>query len=93
MRMEELVPTVERDPLPAKIKGRRRPGRIDQVSPNLIPLLRNPPTADIPELLPGEVDLPPLEDEMAPATGIMFGLALSIPIWAAIAGTIWAVLR
>lgn len=92
-RVEELLPTVQQGLPPADIKGRRRPGRIDQLSPHLIPLLRDPSTADIPALLPGKVDLPPLQDDLVPVKGILFSLALSIPLWASIAMIVRAVLR
>ena len=77
----------------SKIKGRRRPGRNDQASPHLIALLRSPATADIPMPPSGELDTPPLGDDLMPARGIIFGLALSVPLWAGIAGVVWAVLR
>ncbi len=93
MRFTELLQTAEQVSPPAEIKSRRRPGRNDQASPHLIPLLRSPATADIPMPPFGELDTPPLGDDLAPVRGIIFGLALSVPLWAGIAGVVWAVLR
>lgn len=93
MRFKELLRTTERVATPAGIKDRRRPGRNNQVNPHLIPLLRDPATADIPASLPGEVEAPPLGDGIVPAQGIVFGLALSVPVWVWVAGVVWAVLR
>jgi len=75
------------------VEDRRRPGRHGQVSPHLTPLLRNPATADIPELCLGQVDAPPLGYDLGPARGLVFGLVLSVPLWAIIGGVVWAVLR
>ena|ERR1700693_1990636 len=69
--------------------SRRRPGRRDDVHPSLIPLLRG--TANpVPDDLPAVIAEPPAvsagleaeEDGLDPARGIIFGLALSVPIWA-----------
>lgn len=72
-------------------KDRRRPGRPDQVSPSLVPLLRTP---SVIEAAPASemADGPPLDDALAPARGIAIGLVLSVPLWAAIGGVVWAVL-
>lgn len=61
------------------VADRRRPGRVDDVSPELIPLLRKP-TADTPiEFDEDEVD------QTAAIRGVFFGVLISAPIWAAIA--------
>lgn len=65
---------------PAEIEERRRPGRNDQVSPPLIPLLRNPAS--------------PFGDEWAPVIDVTFGLALDVvSFWTGIAETLWGVRR
>jgi len=93
MRLKELLQTAEQASTPAEIKGRRRLGRNDKVSPHLIPLLRDPAAVDIPAPPLCETETPPLSDQLAPARGIAFGLVLSVPLWAVIAGAVWAVLR
>ncbi|HET7882540.1 MAG TPA: hypothetical protein VFL55_16765 [Acetobacteraceae bacterium] len=61
---------------------RRRPGRVDNVSPALISMLRG---CDAPA--------PPFEledgDALAPARGIVAGLVLSSAVWAAVIGSIF----
>jgi hypothetical protein len=71
------------------VADRRRPGRHGQVSPHLTPLLRNPATADIPELCLGQVDAPPLGYDLGPARGLVSGALLSVPLWAIIGGVVW----
>lgn len=59
------------------ITDRRRPGRLENVSPVLIPILRNAePTTEI------EFDE---VDQAAAIRGLAFGVLLSAPIWVAIA--------
>ncbi len=93
MRFNELPQTSEQASSPAGIKGRRRPGRNDQVSPHLIPLLRDPAPANIPAPPPCEMETLLFNDQLVPARGIIFGLVLSVPLWAIIAGAMWVVLR
>lgn len=93
MRFKELLRPAEQAPAPVEIKGRRRPGRNEQVSPHLIPLLRNPATVDIPAPLPVEIDPLPLGQDRAFIKGILVALALSVPLWAGIIGAVRAVLR
>jgi len=93
MQFKELLQTAERASTPAEIKSRRRLGRNDQVSPHLIPLLRDPAAIDILAPPPCETEAPPPSDQLAPARGIAFGLVLCVPLWAVIAGAVWAVLR
>ena len=81
------------------IADRRRPGRIDNVSPELLPLMRRSDLAAAgrsiaaePELIESagqSEELDPEGDAAAPARGIVFGLVLSVPIWAGI----WLLLR
>ena len=76
---------------------RRRAGRQD-VSPVLVPLLRHPADATgTPEILPAFAETPyrdflesdPFHDQMAPARGILLGLAISMLFWGAIGYTIF----
>jgi hypothetical protein len=64
------------------VPDQRRPGRLDRVSPALIPLLRDPApcvgTASYEDSDPG-----------APARGIVVGLLLSIPLWTLFGLGIW----
>jgi hypothetical protein len=60
---------------------RRRPGRIDNVSPELTPLLRSQP-----EPLLDADDRAPYD--LAAATGIAVGLLISGPIWVPILWTL-----
>jgi hypothetical protein len=68
--------------------SRRRPGRRDDAHPSLIPLLRGTasPIPDDPPMIGDpatiQVDQETEGDALAPARGIIFGIALSVPIWA-----------
>ncbi|HEX3573810.1 MAG TPA: hypothetical protein VHU42_04340 [Rhodopila sp.] len=69
--------------------SRRRPGRIENVHPALIPLLRGKAGIHFADESPFIADAPvehasmeQQKDALAPARGILFGIALSIPIWA-----------
>jgi len=68
----------------ALVEERRRPGRAP-VSPALLPLLRrggaDAITEPQPEFTEAEVEWE-AEDSMGPSRGIVFGLILSLPIWA-----------
>ena len=94
-KVKELPGAAKPDLAPAPLvsaaaKDRRRPGRPDQASPHLIPLLR---TADIEAAAASGIgDELPFEDALAPAKGIAVGLLLSVPVWAVIGGIVWAVL-
>ncbi|MDE2200797.1 MAG: hypothetical protein KGJ41_17440 [Rhodospirillales bacterium] len=69
---------------------RRRPGRQHDVSPQLIPLVRDPTrsTADAP--------MPIAEDgeshDLDTAIGILVGTLLSIPLWALLVLVAWSIL-
>ncbi len=97
MRFRELLRQAQHGPPPAKIKDRRRPGRGDQVSPHLIPLLRDPATVDIPAPLPDTLETPASGDDLAHLKGFPLSLAVSLvlgmPFWAWIAGIVRAVLH
>lgn len=75
----EEVPVL--DALPLR-QERRRAGRVANVSPALIPLLRDEgqPTCDDEELR---------GHDLAPATGILMSVLLSSPIWVAIGRIIY----
>lgn len=76
-----------------EVGGRRRPERNDQVSPHLIPLLRDPTTVGI---LPGPSDergAPPQEHHLTPLQRNILDLAPGAPLWASIGVLAWAVLR
>ncbi len=95
MTLEEPHQAIKPDPVRAPAaapKDRRRPDRSDQVSPNLLPLLRSAPVTETPPAVGGSEDMAPFDDALAPAKGIAVGLALSVPLWAAIGGIVWAVL-
>lgn len=77
----------------AGVDDRRRPNRLDQVSPNLISLLRGSASAEAPALLFDDVDALRLDEDLAPARGLAIGLMLAAPAWAIIGTLIWAVLR
>ena len=66
---------------PEVVAERRRPGRPETVHPNLISLLRHPATLESAET----ALVPPLHDDLRPATGIVVGIALSAPFWALLA--------
>ena len=96
MSLKELLPAAEQGPAPSvstALKTRRRPGRRDQVSPDLVPLLRSPTTADICDPLPGKMDAGFVEDNLASVKGIVFALLLSVPLWAGIVFAVWLVVR
>jgi hypothetical protein len=65
---------------PPVVRDRRREGRVQQVSPTLIPLLRDP--AHYVEL---DEDTNPL----ATAQGVMVGSLISVPLWGLIALGCW----
>ncbi len=68
----------------ALVEERRRPGRAP-VSPTLLPLLRRGGTDGVtePQSHSAEPDVEwEAEDSMGPSRGIVFGLILSLPIWA-----------
>ena len=90
---EVLETTTDPAPVPvvsAASKDRRRPGRADQASSHLLPLLR---TAEIEAAAASGIEEElPFEDALAPAKGIAVGLLLSMPVWAVVAGIVWAAL-
>jgi hypothetical protein len=65
---------------------RRRPGRLENVSPELIPILRS--NRPLPEF-PGQPDVPDHTDDLSSARGVLVGMAISIPIWCLIGAAAW----
>jgi len=96
-RFRELLQQAKRVPPSTNVGDRRRPGRDDQVSPHLIPLLRNPATVDIPAPVPDTLETPASGDDLAHLKGFPLSLAVSlvlgVPFWAWIAGIVRSVLR
>lgn len=86
MWFKEHLQTAEQTSNVLESKDRRRPGRNDQVSSHLIPLLRSSAMVDtsLPSL--DEVDAPLLTDDLMPARGITIGMMLSLLLWAVIIG-------
>ena len=64
----------KQSPAPSFVE-RRRPGRVENVSPELIPLLRNPTVI---------IEQNPAEDDFRLPKGIAVGIVLAIPLWALI---------
>jgi hypothetical protein len=64
----------------AAVQDRRRPGRPDQVSSALIPLLRDPTPSDDTSPLFDDT-LSDDDDELAPMRGIAVATLLSVPLW------------
>jgi hypothetical protein len=79
------------DRLESVTADRRRPGRLDHVSPNLIPLLRGEVTHGQPQIY--ETDLLYGRGNLKPAFGIVVGLFLNLPLWAVIGFASWASLH
>jgi hypothetical protein len=74
---------------PAVVPDQRRPGRLAQVNPALIPLLREPTRyVDDPaavEYIAADDD----SDARAAGRGLVVGLLLSVPFWAVIGLGLW----
>lgn len=70
---------------------RRRPGRPNQVSPTLIPLLRTTPAPDLPP--EDNADLAQDYEELAPAAAIAAIVLVSTLLWGAIGFMGWAIIR
>jgi hypothetical protein len=72
----------------AAVPDQRRPGRLDQVSPALLPLLRDPAQCVDTASCVGTASYED-SDLQAPARGIVVGLLLSVPLWALFGLGIW----
>jgi len=97
MRFKELLRPAEQVSPFATIKDRRRPGRKEQVSSHLIPLLRNPGRMDIRAPVPDKLEMPLAGNDLVHLKGISLSLAVSLALgvlfWAWMAGMLRAVLR
>ena len=69
---------------PSVVQDRRRLGRVQQVSPALIPLLRDPAHYV-------DADLDEDTNPLTPARGVMIGSLISVFLWAFIALGCWLV--
>ena len=78
-------------PAPAAPTERRRPGRLQSPDAELIPLMRRP-GADADKADDYATKWTP-RDPVAPPRGIALGVALSAPIWAAMGGLFYLLLR
>lgn len=79
---------------------RRRPGRIENVPPSLIPLLRDAgrlQDIDIDAValagLTIQSDIDATQDGLAAIRGVVWGVALSVPLWAVITLGFYQLLR
>lgn len=79
------------DHLAGMADDRRRPERLDHVTPTLIPLLRGALTPGLP--LGDRTDLLHDRGELAPASGIAVILVLSAFLWAVIGFAGWAIVH
>ena len=86
------VPNSPIDPI-TEIADRRRPGRPEIVSPELIPLLRSAEELDFPTPPFPWVDEPEDRGVLAFPTGLVMGFGLSAVLWAMIIGVVWSVTR
>ena len=92
MHFKEVSQVTGRLSTLTRLKTLLRPVRETQVNPRLILPLRSLTTMDIPAPV-DEVHALSLKDDLAPIRGIIFSLALILPIWGCVAGILWAVLR
>lgn len=71
--------------LQAEFPDRRRPGRIEDVRPELLPLLRRSELLPAGAALSDEIEQVALGagDSLSAARGIALAIALAAPIWAA----------
>lgn len=94
-----MEPSAQSDKSKATIAAeRRRPGRLETINPHLIELLRCPeeisPTIEdeaidiLSTRIQDDIDT----DLLAPARGIMLGLAISLAMWALIGLADWFLL-
>ena len=81
----------DRPPLDVTLVDRRRPGRMrSQNNAHLIALLRGQPTITAPATTELDDALPKVAsaDDLAPARGILIGLAISAAMWAMVISAI-----
>ena len=65
-----------------EFRGRQRSGRIPNLNPNLIPLLRDPSEIDLQQEDLQTFPISKQDGDLDPARGILFGILLSVPLWA-----------
>lgn len=79
--LQESGPSPAEAAIPAAPNDRRRPGRIDNINPNLLPLLRNPAPPES-----ADADLVGLPcDDLKPAKGIVAAILIALPFWILVA--------
>jgi len=78
---------------PAVSDGRRRPERPKQVSPHLVPLLRDPAEPELSGPLLGTAEVMSFNEDLLIARGFGVAMLLAVPAWAGIGLIIWLVLR
>lgn len=104
---EKSVPQPDVRAALLEAQDRRRPGRLESVSENLIPLLRKPlpEEGEAAALLAGDSDpvagwdamlaadglLPDQNDELSAARGVLAGLVLSLPLWGGIFAVVYLI--
>ena len=69
-------------PMSTAAPDRRRPGRFAQVSPHLIPFLRDAANTEIYPAAPDSTDASDLTENLAPIFGIIVSIGLSFTLWA-----------
>jgi hypothetical protein len=81
---------MERDDtdLVSALHNRRRPRRIDDVSPELIPLLRGPSDTDVKDIKESVDE----SDDLSAARGVIWWVLLLVIVWGAIALLAWRLL-
>jgi hypothetical protein len=71
---------------------RRRPGRIEDVSPEPVELLRNPATVEIQDVAQADlIRTDPKRDDLGVARGLV--VALAIPLWCLIGLAVWGAVK
>ncbi len=81
----------EDDHLQREINERRRPGRVNNVSLLLVPLLRGKAVPD--PLVSDEGDSLHRPEHTTLVFGIVVSLVISIPLWGVVGLVAWAILR
>ena len=75
-----LDPAAETAPDGSLLTDRRRPGRVENVNPSLVPLLRGQATSGEPDSKTQFGD----PDQLGATRGIALGVVLSLPLWTGI---------
>lgn len=78
--LNEISPAAT-TPIGTAVPDRRRSGRSIQVSPYLIPLLRDTANAEIVPASPALTDASDLAGDLAPIVGIIVSAGLSLTLW------------